>query len=272
MKLGLYLRTMGEASQSAIVRDCARGAEAAGIDDLWIADHIAIPPDESEGSNGRYLDPLTTLAWIAGVTERIHFGPGVLVLPYRAALPTAKAIATVQELSGDRLLLGVGVGWMEAEFRAVGIPRRRRGAVSDETLAFFERCFAGDEVSSNGQPLLFRPRPTPPPLFVGGRPPWALDRAIRFGAGWMPMESDPKKLAEPVAKFRRDSAKAGHPDPEVVAMGSFALNDVERSVENLHALAALGVTRFVHTLRYNAAAPFVTAAEKLAHIGARLRA
>src|SRR5512147_333006 len=117
MKLGAVVRTMGPQSTRALVTDCARAAEDAGLDTLWVPDHIAIPPDDAEGSDGRYLDPLATLAWLAAATERIRLGTAVLILPYRPALPTAKVIATIQELSGERLELGVGVGWMEAEFR-----------------------------------------------------------------------------------------------------------------------------------------------------------
>src|SRR5262245_38787145 len=102
MKLGLFLRNMGPQSARETIVECARAAEAAGIDDLWVADHIAIPPDDAEGSEGRYLDPLATLAYLAGVTTRIGLGTGVLVVPYRPPLATAKWVATVQELSGGR--------------------------------------------------------------------------------------------------------------------------------------------------------------------------
>ena len=107
-----------------------------GFESVWIVDHIAIPPDAAEGSGGRYLDVLATLAWLAGITKRVKLGSGVLVLPYRAALPTAKQIATVQELSGNRLIMGMGIGWMDSEFKALGLNRHNRGRVSDETLAF----------------------------------------------------------------------------------------------------------------------------------------
>ncbi|MDG2305739.1 MAG: TIGR03619 family F420-dependent LLM class oxidoreductase [Candidatus Binatia bacterium] len=271
MKLGLYMRNMGDTSTREIVRDCALGAEAAGIDDLWFADHIAIPPDDAEGSNGRYLDPLATIAWLAGATERIHLGTGVLILPYRPALPTAKWIATIQELSGGRMLLGVGIGWMDAEFRAVGIPRSRRGAQSDETLEFFEKCFAEDEVVSNGQPMLFRPRPPKPPLFVGGGAPYATKRAARFGGGWMPMGADPEKLAGPIADFRRDSAAAGHPDPEIVLITGLDVEDTDHGVAQAEALRAVGATRIVQAARYAEAKTFVDIADRLAKVGARLR-
>ncbi|MBI1814742.1 MAG: LLM class flavin-dependent oxidoreductase [Deltaproteobacteria bacterium] len=125
MKLGLYLRNMGPQSTRATLLECAHAAEAAGIDDLWVADHIAIPPDDAEGSGGRYLDPLATLAYLAGATTRIGLGTGVLVLPYRPALATAKWLATIQELSGGRLLLGVGAG-----LDGRGVPRRRCAEVA----------------------------------------------------------------------------------------------------------------------------------------------
>ena len=146
MKLGAVIRAMGPASTAETIRACAQAVEAVGLDECWVVDHVAIPPDDAEGSEGRYLDPLTALAWIAGTTERIGIGTAILNLPYRPPLPTAKAIATVQELSGGRLRLGVGVGWMEAEFRALEVDRSRRGALSDDVLAFLHECFANDEV------------------------------------------------------------------------------------------------------------------------------
>src|SRR5215472_3847758 len=121
MKLGVMIRNMGPASTPDVVAAAARAADAVpSVSDLWVADHIAIPPDDAEGSGGRYLDPLATLAYLAGVTTRIGIGTGVLVLPYRPPLATAKWVATIQELSGGRLCLGVGAGWMDAEFRAAG--------------------------------------------------------------------------------------------------------------------------------------------------------
>jgi probable F420-dependent oxidoreductase len=248
------------------VRACARHAEEVGLDDVWVVDHVAIPPDDAEGSGGRYLDALATLAWLAGATERIGLGTAVLILPYRPPLPTAKWIATIQELSGGRLRLGVGVGWMPAEFRALGVDRRRRGALADEALAFLRRCFdaPGGAVEANGQPFLFRPRPGRPPIFVGGEPPHALERALRFGDGWMPMGADPEKLGPPIAALRRRAAETGRAMPEVVAMGRLPLGDPPRAADRLGALAALGVTRFVYAGRYDDPDGFAAGAERLA--------
>ncbi|MCG8592588.1 MAG: TIGR03619 family F420-dependent LLM class oxidoreductase [Proteobacteria bacterium] len=250
-KLGVVLRTMGAGSDPATLAAGARAAEAAGLDDLWVVDHIAIPPDDAEGSDGRYLDPLATLAYLAGQTERIGLGTSVLILPYRPPLPTAKWVATVQELSRGRLRLGVGVGWMKPEFRALGVERSQRGVLADDTLDFLETCFAAEDdvVERNGQRFLFRPHPERPPIFVGGAGEHALARAVRHG-GWMPMGADPEKLAAPAETLRRLAADAGRPVPAIAAMGRLPLADPARAKEQLAALAELGVERVVHAARY----------------------
>src|SRR3989442_6917189 len=154
MRLGVVVRNMGAQSTRETLVAAARAADALpAVADVWVVDHIAIPPDDAEGSDGRYLDPLATLAYLAGVTTRVGLGTAVLVLPYRPALPTAQWIATVQELSSQRLKLGVGVGWMAAEFRAVGVDHRRRRALTDATRAFLDRCFAAGGRQADRQPV-----------------------------------------------------------------------------------------------------------------------
>jgi probable F420-dependent oxidoreductase len=250
VRLGLYLRNMGPTSTRETIVECARLADEGGIDDLWVADHVAIPPDEAEGSNGRYLDPLATLAFLAGATRRVGLGTGVLILPYRPALPTAKWIATIQELSGGRFLLGVGSGWMESEFRALGVPKESRGRRTDATLDFLNRAFAADEIVENGQRFLFRPRPSRPPIFVGGSAEVAIPRAVRFGDGWMPNAGDADRLATDVRRLREVFAAAGKPAPEVVALTSLGLDDPQRAAMRARELAAAGATRIVHAQRY----------------------
>jgi alkanesulfonate monooxygenase SsuD/methylene tetrahydromethanopterin reductase-like flavin-dependent oxidoreductase (luciferase family) len=187
----------------------------------------------------------------------------VLVVPYRPPLATAKWVATIQELSAGRLLLGVGAGWMEAEFRALGVPRSRRGAITDATLEFIARCFAADEVEANGQRFLFLPRPARPLIIVGGSPPHALRRAVRFGDGWMPMGAEPDQLAAPIAELGRAAAAAGKPRPEVIAVGALPVGDPGALEARVRALAAVGVTRVVHAWRYADAHAFGRVAEAL---------
>ncbi len=272
MKLGIFLRLMGpQATRDTLVL-CARAAEAAGVDDLWVPDHIAIPPDDAEGSGGRYLDALASLAWLAGVTGRIGLGSAALVLPYRPALPTAKWLATIQELSGGRLLLGVGVGWMHAEFRALGVDRARRGRIADQTLAFLHACFASDEVEHEGQRFLFLPRPARPRIYVGGSGAHALARVLRYGDGWMPMLGDASELAAPLRELRERAAELGRPAPEVVVLGSLLAESPAQALDRVSALRAAGATRLVHASRYADGAEFQRQLDWLSrHVAPALR-
>lgn len=271
MRLGLYLRNMGPQSMPATILGCARAAEAAGVDELWLADHVAIPPDQSEGSGGRYLDPLATIAFLAGATERIALGTGVLVLPYRPPLATAKWVATIQELADGRFLFGVGVGWMEPEFRAVGVPFAERARVTDATLDFMIRCFASNDVTANGQPMLFLPRPARPPILVGGGPK-TFGRIAKYADGWMPLlakSAEAETLREPIARLASGMKAAGKPAPEVAVLTELPLADTAAAAARLDALAAVGATRVVHVWRYADAADFARGAEALVRLRAR---
>jgi len=215
--------------------------------DVWVQDHIAIPPDDAEGSEGRYLDPLTALAWLAGGTTQIGLGTAVLILPYRPALPTAKAVATVQELAGGRVRLGVGVGWMKPEFRALGVSRAERGRRSDAVLDLIGRAAAAadDVVEEHGQPFLFRPNPARPPIYVGGEGQHAFARAARYGDGWLPMPRSREALGDGISELRRHFAEAGRGAPEVVTFGGLPADDPAAGRAQLDELAALGVTGFI---------------------------
>jgi probable F420-dependent oxidoreductase len=250
MNIGFYLRNMGPSSDRALLAAATQHAEAANLDAVWVADHIAIPPDDAEGSEGRYLDPLATLAYLAGCTEKIGLGTSVLVLPYRPALATAKWIATIHELSGERLLLGIGAGWMEAEFRATGTRRSERGKVTDATLRFLHECFSQEIVEANGQDFIFRPRPSRPKIYVGGSGPRAFRRTVEFGEGWMPIGTDPKKLALKSAGLRKLAHDAGKPDPEIELVTTLPLQDPARAEATARTLAEGGATGVVHAQKY----------------------
>ena len=256
MNIGTTIRVMGEQSTPTLLRQCAIAAEQAALHSLWIVDHIAIPPDDAEGSGGRYMDAPTTLAWLAAHTSRIRLGTSVLVLPYRPALATAKWAATLQELSDHRLMLGVGIGWMAAEFRAVGVRLGDRVRHSHATLRFLHECFANDIAVSNGQPFLFRPRPPRPPIYIGGAAPHALRRAVRYGDGWMPMTNDPARLQPQIEAYRALTTAAGKPPGAVVTLGGLPLDDMPRARDQLAALAELGVDTVICAFRYTTADGF----------------
>lgn len=252
MDIGVTLRNMGEQSHPSMLLECARAAVDHGFESIWITDHIAIPPDDAEGSGGRYLDTLTTLAWLAGAVPEINVGSGVLILPYRPMLPTAKQIASVQELSQGRLLLGVGVGWMDAEFRVLGVPRRQRGALTDETLDFLADCFAGDVVEANGQAFIFKPRPERPPILVGGRGPHAWRRAVERGDGLLPMARDADSIVDELKGYR-----------ELVKLTPKARSHVSvmtrapKTREEIDAFRALEIDRLICSIPYTDPTEFI---------------
>jgi alkanesulfonate monooxygenase SsuD/methylene tetrahydromethanopterin reductase-like flavin-dependent oxidoreductase (luciferase family) len=154
---------------------------------------------------------------------------------------------------------------MEPEFLALGVDRRRRGAIADRTLDFLRRCFdaADDVVEENGQPFFFRPRPLRPRILVGGAGPHALARAVRYGDGWMPMGADPEKLAPAIEKLRALARDAGKETPEVACMGGLPPSPPDAAAR-LRELRDLGVTRFLTGARYGTdAEPFRRAVDGL---------
>jgi len=267
MKFGVAIRNMGPQSSRATVEACARIAERAGFDGIFLSDHLAVPPAETEGSGGRYLDALVTLGFLAGVTDRIRLGVSVLVLPYRPAVLIAKQIATIQELSGERMILGAGVGWMKGEFEALGVDIRKRGALTTETLRVIHHLFETDAAPYSGRlisfpPFVFLPRPARPPIWVGGSGPNAIERAVEFGDGWHPMLRA-AELGAAVARVKREAAARGKTALEIVARSGFPIDDTARARERLAQYAHAGVTYVIVDLgRYADCAQFIREAEK----------
>ncbi len=267
MKYGIAIRNMGPKSTRATMRECAAVAERLGFDAIFVSDHLCIPPDDAEGSGGRYLDVLATLAWLAGATERIRLGVSVLVLPYRPAVLTAKQVATIQELSGGRMILGAGVGWMRREFEALGVEKRMRGRISNETLRVIRHLFAHDAEGYAGElvrfpPFVFAPRPPCPPIWIGGNGAPALERAAEFGDGWHPM-LPAERLGAAVAELKAKLRARGRNDEfEIVVRRGLPLEDPTAARGRLGAEAAAGATYFILDLgRYADARLFAAQAE-----------
>ena len=250
MKFGIAIRNMGPQSNRTTIRACARIAEQAGFDALFVSDHLCIPPDQTEGSGGRYLDVLATLAFIAGATEKIRLGVSVLVVPYRPAVLTAKQVATIQELSGERMILGIGVGWMKPEFAALGAEFRRRGAITDETLNVLHHLFSADVPGAyNGKlvqfpSFVFLPRPKRPTIWIGGNGPAAMTRAVKFGDGWHPM-LPATELKAKVQELHASALAAGRAVPEIIVRRGLKLDDTAAARAKVAGEQEAGATYFI---------------------------
>jgi probable F420-dependent oxidoreductase len=267
MKYGIAIRNMGPQSSRATFTACIKIAEHAGFDALFVSDHLCIPPGETEGSGGRYLDVLAALAYAAGITERIRIGVSVLVLPYRPAVLTAKQVATIQELSGGRMILAAGVGWMKAEFEALGVDMRMRGRLTTETLRVLRhlfdnaepRAYRGELVSFPA--FVFEPHPMRPPLWIGGNSENALARVVELGDGWHPMLRA-AELKPMVEKLRERMRASGRPAPEIVVRRGLKLDDAAAARARLDAERDAGASYFILDLgRYGDEREFGRAAE-----------
>ncbi|PKB71719.1 MAG: hypothetical protein BZY87_04035 [SAR202 cluster bacterium Io17-Chloro-G6] len=239
---GCSLPSRGPMSSPESLRSLAQRSEDLGFDSIWVSDHIILPrqvesfypyaadgvptfkPDES------YYEPLAALNFLAGCTQRVRLGTHVLILPYRNPVLTAKILATLDVLSGGRVILGAGVGWMEEEFIALGLDTfHERGAVTDEYLQLYKELWTKDEPVFNGKYYQisgsgFQPKPAQkphPPIWIGGHTGPAIRRAAKYGDGWMPIGLrppailEPEELAEKIARLRTLTVEAGRPEDSV---------------------------------------------------------
>jgi len=250
MHIGLMIRNMGDQSTREIMAGAALAAEEREFESIWVVDHIAIPPKDSEGSGGRYVDILSSLAWLAGLTSSINLGSGVLIAPYREILPTAKQIASIQELSGNRLLLGIGLGWMDAEFKALGVNKTKRGEKTDELLSFLHTAFDQDEVELNEQKFLFKPRPPRPPIYIAGSKNYSIKRAVKYGDGWIPIVGDPEEFKENLEIYRDLCDSEDKLSDKISVVSRLDLEDKHLSKEKLTKFEDMGVERIVCGLSY----------------------
>ena len=195
MKIGVNLLNFGPGAEPASLARWTRLAESLGYHLAMISDHVAITPDVAAPYPAPFYDPFVTLSWLAARTERIALGTTVVILPYRHPLLVARMAANLDQLSGGRFILGVGVGWAEQEFAALGVPFEQRGPMSDDYLTAIQTAWTSDVASYQGPFVSFAavqtgPRPAqtaPIPIWVGGNGPAARRRAVRFGAPWHPL-------------------------------------------------------------------------------------
>jgi probable F420-dependent oxidoreductase len=210
MRLGLVHINMGPMSRPDVLAEAARAAEAAGFDSVWAGEHVVLPDPQVPPSPMRpqdpALDPLLALAWAAAHTATIRLATGIVILPQRNPVVLAKQVATLDVLSGGRVILGIGAGYLEPEFRAVGANFAERGAVTDEYLDAMQALWYDQHPAYHGRFADFagidaRPRPLqqPIPLVVGGHTAPAYRRAVARAHGWYGYALTPQQAAVSVA-------------------------------------------------------------------------
>src|SRR5256886_4394037 len=211
MQLGIHLPHAGSQATPDLIKRHARRAEALGLSDVWVSEHIIVPRKQFPRS-ALFYDPILTLTWVAAVTERVRLGTSVIVLPMRHPLPLAKELSTLQNLSGGRLILGVGVGWLEAEFAALGAPFHQRGRRMDEGIAMMRAVWSQDPVTFEARyipaeirEMTMLPQPISPiPMWHGSRSEAAHRRTVKIGDCWHCSQGTPQKAETVVCGLVRD--------------------------------------------------------------------
>ena len=203
MEWGVHLPQLGQQAGREVLMKFAQRLDELGVHSGWVSDHVCWPADiepnypyTDDGSfpaanDMAWLEPISTLMFVAGCTENLKLGTTVLILPYRLPVITAKQLATLDVLSGGRLILGVGVGWMKEEAEVLGMPFDHRGARSNEQLDIFSALFTDEQPGYQGDyyqipPVKFEPKPiqSPVPVWVGGATDAAFRRVAKYGQGF----------------------------------------------------------------------------------------
>jgi len=203
MKLGVNVPNFGPGTDPGVLRHWAQTVEGLGFDLLMVSDHVAITPDVAERYPAPFYEPFTTLSWLAGLTTRVRLGTTVLIAPYRHPLLTARMAANLDELSGGRLVLGVGVGWARQEFAALGIPFERRGRLTDDHLRDMRAAWA--DTADYGKRKI--------PVWVGGNTAAGLRRAVRLGDAWHPLHCTMPWLREAAVRLKASADEQHLPVP-----------------------------------------------------------
>jgi probable F420-dependent oxidoreductase len=217
-KLGLNVRNFGPAAAPEHFRSWARFAEDNGFALAMISDHVALAPEVNAIYPAPFYDPFITLAWMAGQTQRLELGTSVAILPLRDPLLVTRLAANLDQLSGGRFVLGVGTGWSEQEYAAVGVPFQERGRILDEYLTAITEAWAADVVSFDGTYARYGHVATGPrtrvPIWVGGASPSSIRRTARFADAWHPINPQVDWVRDTgLPALRAEAERLGRPAP-----------------------------------------------------------
>jgi probable F420-dependent oxidoreductase len=272
MKFGILLPHAGRAADPDALVAVAQAAEDAGFDSVWVGDHVVLPQTTSTypyADDGRYplpadrpfLEAFTTLGFVAGATSRVQLGVSVCVVPHRPIALLAKVTATLDFLSRGRAVLGVGSGWSREEIEALGMPFHRRGAFTDEALAFSQAAwgapdgrlsFHGEFIDAEEMYILPRPpQGSALPIWVGGDSRAARRRAARFGSVWFPplWGNTADGLRSGLAEIRSLAHQNGRADTGEIGLATVAPATLDEPETDLWPGAVTGPPgRFAHRL------------------------
>ena len=231
MRIGINLINFGpSATEDALLR-WTRLAETLGYHLVMTSDHVAVTPDVTARYPAPFWEPFTTLGWLAAKVRRVELGTTVVIVPYRHPLETARMTAQIDRLCEGRFIFGVGVGWAQQEFEALGVPFHQRGAMTNEYLDAIKTCWASDTASFEGRFVRFhdvdtRPRPRRiPPIWVGGGSDAAMKRAVTHGDAWHPIRVKHAFLREALPRLRKMADEAKRPIPALCPRMRLCLTD-----------------------------------------------
>jgi len=219
--IGVFLPTMAARGQDIVdLAATARHAEDLGFESIWVIDQLVA------GTGVPFIDSTVVLGAAAAATTRIGLAYGVMIVPLRPVVWAAKQAASLQHVSGDRLLLGVGVGGdrHDRSWAAAGVPRRERGRRLDAALAVLPDLIAGKQVELDGSAVQLAPGAAVPPIVVGGMADAALARAAALGDGWFTLPLPPAQLAPAAERLRALAADVGRPTPAITASTTVAID------------------------------------------------
>lgn len=260
MKIGIIPVNVGYTSAEQLVA-VAQAAEAAGFESAWTFEHVVVPaeydsryPYSGSGKMGvapevNFIDPLIALATLAAHTTRLRLGTGVNILPQSNPLLLAKQAASLDMVSGGRFMLGVGIGWLAEEFRAMGVPFEHRGARFDDYISAMKKVWSGELVEHHSQFLDwsgFKSYPLPVqkpfPVIIGGSKGKAFERIARFGTGWYAPCESTDELAPMLDALKHACSALGRDFAQIEIT---AMWRPELGIERVHAMRGLGVHRLV---------------------------
>ncbi|MBM3949332.1 MAG: TIGR03619 family F420-dependent LLM class oxidoreductase [SAR202 cluster bacterium] len=221
MQVGVNLLNFGPGASPDTLLRWAQVSEALGYQSVMVSDHVAVTPDVGKFYPETFYDPFTLLTWLVAQTKQVTLGTTAIILPYRNPILTARLAANLDHLSGGRFIFGVGAGWAEQEFAALGVPFCQRGRMADEYIEAMKALWATDgQVSYQGEMVSFSgvsgipPKQSPhPPIWVDGNTEAAMRRAVRYGDGWHPINFTRPWIRKQATALKRLAEEACRPVP-----------------------------------------------------------